>query len=1089
VKNGKSISLDKVHGALGWPTPAEITHPEGSGATVFASLARSKIGRALARFEDGQQAIVGILAADPQSTMTEPPIALVVDFQCSASESTLRELHRLAWNFSHCPTLITLEPNLLRVWSCCEVPDPTRHLDQFLVHQLTPSDFGNGPTATIESRAAQALHWVNLVSGEFFHQRSERFDRDGRADQMLLGNLRHIRTKLAEAQLSDDDVCHDLLARVIFVQFLFDRKDSDGAAALTPAKLARLHADGVLSRAHSGFDSVLSNYVDTYNLFEWLNTRFNGDLFPGKGDTAEARELGWAKEKRTVRKQHLALLADFIRGDVDMPSGQHCLWPQYSFDVIPLEFISSIYETFVTERAAQDGIFYTPPHLVDFILDRVLPWTGPEWDLKILDPACGSGIFLVKAFQRLVHRWKEANPGQQVRAELLRRILERNIFGVDKDPHAVRVACFSLYLAMCDEIEPRHYWTQVVFPTMRERRLICSDFFIETTGFNSADVGQYDLVVGNAPWGDNLVTNAALTWAADESHRWTVANKDIGGLFLAKAAHLLGPRGQIAMLQSANSLLFNSSTKAVAFRNELFSRHSVKEVYNLSALRKKVFKRKSHTTKTSISPACIVIMEVQEPGLEDLISYISPKELKPLVDEFTIIIEPQDRRWLRAKDAASDVSVWTTLMWGSARDRALLKKLQNFPKLSTLTDKDQVKTREGITFGDRAKAAPQLATYRLFDERIFPEGSLLYMNSDELSLAGEIRMHSRASTDFSAFSSPQLLIKQSWHKASGRFHARLVQSTSKKGVLCNQSYVTVHASASVLEAACLSFNSMIAVYFLQLTSGRIAAYRPEAQVNELLNLPLPISTPPPLPDAQIYREIDAQNLEAFQREAPENKLSNLLLPILPPGLLHGVKNYRDIDARAFEAFSLKDAERVLVEDMLKFTLADFRGGEVSAGRISTQSANVDESDHHLRAYCEYFIRVLKAGFGSEKKINATIFCSEKNNTLPYRLVAIELGGDADASISVSKIQTSELLQELERLDLSNPQSGSRRQGIYRQRVVRMYDSSRGVPTIYIVKPDMARYWTRSTGLNDGDEVALDLFRWNQAASVRQGATY
>ena len=83
-----------------------------------------------------------------------------------------------------------------------------------------------------------------------------------------------------------------------------------------------------------------------------------------------------------------------------------CLWPQYAFDVIPLEFISSIYETFVTKRASGDGIYYTPSYLVDFVLDRVLPWDGTDWDLKVIDPACGSGIFLVKAFQRLVHRWK-----------------------------------------------------------------------------------------------------------------------------------------------------------------------------------------------------------------------------------------------------------------------------------------------------------------------------------------------------------------------------------------------------------------------------------------------------------------------------------------------------------------------------------------------------------------------------------------------------------------------------------------------------------------------------------------------------------
>lgn len=1043
-----SISLDKTHTLLGWPTAADVTHPGGAGAAVFASLARAKIGRALTRFDDAQSATVGVLVAAPLSSATEPPIAIVVDFHRSAHEATLRELHRLCWNFSHCPTLITIEPDLLRVWTCCEVPDPARQLGQFVVHELTTADFDDPQTTSLERRAAHALHWVNLVSGKFFHQRAERFNRDGRADQMLLSNLRYIRTQLTEAELRDDDVCHDLLARIIFVQFLFDRRDSDGAAALTPSKLARLHADGVLSRVHGGLDSVLSSYTDTYNLFEWLNTRFNGDLFPGKGDTVEARELGWAKEKRVVRKQHLALLADFIRGNVDMPSGQQCLWPQYSFDVIPLEFISSIYETFVTERAAKDGIFYTPPHLVDFVLDRVLPWEGGEWDLKILDPACGSGIFLVKAFQRLVHRWKQANPGQPIRTELLRRLLERNIFGVDKDPHAVRVACFSLYLAMCDEIEPRHYWSQIVFPTMRERRLLCADFFSEDhSGFNTTqDSKSYDLIIGNAPWGDNLVTRLALEWASVDSHRWTVANKDIGGLFLVKAAQLLKPCGRTAMIQSANSLLFNRNTKAVAFRKELFSRHRVEEIYNLSALRFKVFKRKSHTTKTSTSPACIVILSAGEPLAEERISYVSPKELKPLVDEFTIITEPQDRRWLTVRDATSDPSIWTALMWGTLRDRALLKKLQASPSLATLGSMNAVNTREGIIFGDKKKPAPQLSGRLLFNNPTFPADSLLRLNADAMPLAEDIRIDGRASTDFTAFAWPQLLIKQSWQKASGRFHARLVQSAKKQGVLCNQSYVTVNAPAPILDAACLSFNSMVAVYFLQLTSGRIAAYRPEAQVNELLSLPLPVPR---------------------------------------TGLLEGVEDYEELDKRAFDEFRLKDAERVLIEDMLEYTLADFRGDESSPGRRPTNHLHDDESEPQLRAYCEYFIRVLKAGFGHDKVVTATIFRGKQDQTLPYRLVAIELGGRSNAPITVAKLETKDLLHELERLDLSPHSANAPRRGIYHQRVVRIYESSGGIPTIYIVKPDMARYWTRSAGLNDGDEVALDLFRWRLEGAKSQ----
>ena len=86
-----------------------------------------------------------------------------------------------------------------------------------------------------------------------------------------------------------------------------------------------------------------------------------------------------------------------------------------------------------------------PPYLVDFVLDRVLPWGGTDWDLKVFDPSCGSGIFLVKSFQRLIQRWKRANPDKSPTARTLKRLLERNLFGVDKDRRAIRVACFSLY--------------------------------------------------------------------------------------------------------------------------------------------------------------------------------------------------------------------------------------------------------------------------------------------------------------------------------------------------------------------------------------------------------------------------------------------------------------------------------------------------------------------------------------------------------------------------------------------------------------------------------------------------------------------
>lgn len=1028
------LTLDEVGRILAWPDADAITGPDGAGAAVYAQLVQSKIGRTLQLREDARDAQVGVLLADPASSTSDPPLAIVVAFPEAVSADTLRELQRLAWNFSHAPTLITIEPAELRVWSCCEVPDPDRSLQAYLVEGVSAGTLRSLDRDATETRAVEALHWVNLVSGRFFGDRPERFERDGRADQMLLRNLRHIREILYKEGLTNDDICHDLLARVIFVQFLFDRKDQDGNPALTTARLHRLHKDGVLAGLHDTFGEILADYEDSYRLFDWLNAKFNGDLFPGKGTSPEERAIGWARERAVVQPRHLAILAEFIGGSLDLMSSQLSLWPQYAFDVIPLEFISSIYETFVTERASSEGIFYTPPHLVDFVLDQVLPWHGTEWDLKIIDPACGSGIFLVKAFQRLVHRWKFANPGEVMRAETLRRLLERNIFGVDKDPHAVRVACFSLYLAMCDEIEPRHYWTQVVFPSMRDRRLICSDFFEEgRDGFDTTtDTGTYDLVIGNAPWGDGVITEAAYVWAADKAHPWAIPNNDIGGLFLAKGAHLISRTGRLALIQSANSILFNISPRARAFRQQLFARHRVDKIFNLSALRFRIFKRKTHTTRTSAAPVCVLMLRRDGPADGDQIHYISPKHVRPIVDEFTIVIEPGDLRSLSNADAVCDGQVWSKLMWGHARDLQLVRRLQSYSSLASLRESHRIESQQGITFGDGTKAAPHLEGRRIFDATMFDPDSILIIDPADLPIAQNIKIHSRASTGLDAFEAPQLLVKHSWNKPTGRFHARLNQSIAGAGIICNQSYLSVHADRNILDAACLTFNSKLAVYYNFLTSGRFAAYRPKLSRDEILNLPIP---------------------------QPR------------PGLLDGLAGRETLDERVFDLFGFSDAERVLVEDAIAITLGDFLGGREAVGHLPTWSA-LDRNEHDLLDYCSYLTRVLKAGFGQEKAVSATVY--RAGTATPYRLVSFCLGSPSDA-VRVQDIRSRALLDELRKLDTQD--AGS----LFKNRVARVYRINDGLPTIYIAKPDEKRFWTRSAGLIDGDNISLDLFRWQLAS--------
>ena len=69
--------------------------------------------------------------------------------------------------------------------------------------------------------------------------------------------------------------------------------------------------------------------------------------------------------------------------------------------------------------------------------------------------------------------------------------------------------------------------------------------------------------------------------------------------------------------------------------------------------------------------------------------------------------------------------------------------------------------------------------------------------------------------------------------------------------------------------------------------------------------------------------------------------------------------------------------------------------------------------------------------------------------------------------------SSELLREFSRLGEQVKGAG----GLFGQRVARIYDASSRVPTIFLIKPDQKRFWTRSMGLQDADDVAVDLFRW------------
>jgi len=1047
------MSLDLLEQRMAWPPADYVVSPPGDGPRVLSELVKQKIEAAIRReLEAGFPFQVGLLFKNPHAKTSEAPIAVVCQFGRPVHDSTLALAHRLAWNFARSPLLITVEPHQVRAWSCCELPEEDADRVREAPAEIKEARLDLQETLNPSQQAAHALHWVRLASCDFYRQFPERFRRDQRADRVLLDELTAVRKRL-KAQHLDDDTIHDLLARVVFIKFLFDRKDGDGRAAVNESLLARIHQEGHLNSPHSSLESILHDYDEAYRFFRWLNDKFNGDLFPGKGETAAEREAEWRDEMDRVDAQHLKTLADFVSGQ--LRGRQRVLWRQYAFDVIPLEFISSIYEEFVTAK----GAHYTPGYVVDFMLDEVLSWDGDQWDIRVLDPACGSGIFLVKAYQRLIQRWKNSHPDEKPPTAVLRRMLERNLFGVDIDPHAVRVASFSLYLTMCDEIDPKRYLHNTKFPRLRGQRLIHSDFFEESRiGFSTERDGpSYDLVVGNAPWGDKTETPPAREWADHSERKWPIPNKSVGTLFLVKAASLTKADGRLSMIQPASSLLFNRSGPANRFRTRFFSTFKVEEVVNLSTLRFELF-------EGATSPPCIVTLRPIEPDGDPLL-YISPKQVKPAggaevaESNYTVVIEPHDISRIWPHEAAEEPFVWTALAWGGRRDLDLVRRFKKYPSIETYRKQKRLRTCEGVIVqGTSPKRDDSLLNRRILLDETFPPDTLLFLDIRNLPLIDEPCFERSRKRHRDAFDHPQLIIKQGWKVGTRRFQAALTVAEDKMGAICSQRYISVHdpsGDTGILNSAAVAYNSIVSVYFLTLTSGRLASYRPEPLVEEMRDVPIGESS-----------SID----------------------------LRSIHSQGEIDEEARRMYGIKDAEWALIEDLFEYTLSDFKGDETSPGRQpttrKTNGKRAATREPHLGPYCEYFLRVLRAGFGQDVRVSATVFQDTDGARLPLRMVAIHLDWKREHDVMVESIASPELCDLLTELDAKYLQvTESEHGGIFFQRTARVYDeverSGHRIPTIYVIKPDRIRYWTRSAALRDADEVAADGVTWRRAMEDAQ----
>src|SRR5215468_4909694 len=111
-------------------------------------------------------------------------------------------------------------------------------------------------------------------------------------------------------------------------------------------------------------------------------------------------------------------------------------------------FLGDLYQELSEDARKRFALLQTPEFVEEFILDRTLEPAIAVFglkDVRLIDPTCGSGHFLLGAFHRLLDKWLHIEPGTAER-ELVQRALDA-VYGVDVNPYAVAIAGFRLLVA------------------------------------------------------------------------------------------------------------------------------------------------------------------------------------------------------------------------------------------------------------------------------------------------------------------------------------------------------------------------------------------------------------------------------------------------------------------------------------------------------------------------------------------------------------------------------------------------------------------------------------------------------------------
>ncbi|WP_347173633.1 Eco57I restriction-modification methylase domain-containing protein [Polaribacter uvawellassae] len=499
------------------------------------------------------------------------------------------------------------------------------------------------------------------MQNEYFENRSKKQLRK-RVNERLFQNIKEVREYLtnisSESPLSENDA-NSLILRLIFIRYLIDRK----------VKIDKTFISGELddvNERRKSFINLIKEPSKLNLLFQKLNTKFNGVLF---------KELDVL-----ITQTKSNFLADVLKGELQDEDNlfEGFFFEIFDFSIIPVEVISGIYESLIDEETRKlDSAVYTPPFLVEYVLnDTVDKYLEKEnnSECKIFEVAVGSGIFLVQSLRKMIDKELELNPNQSPKdfSERIRNIAKRNLFGIDINEEALKVACFSIYIALLDYQNPKDI-DVYEFPNLLNENLFKADFFDTNHTFNNLiQEDKPKFILGNPPWKKDKSKNH-LDWVnSTKTYSKKIKGElEIAQSFLLRTKDFMNAETQSALIVTS-TLFYNISGTTKEFKDDFLKSFCIKKFFDLSPVRRLIFDKKN-------SPASIVYFSLskEKDYLKNIINHQSVKSNHFLKHFKILVIEKYDQKNILQKFFIENDWMFKVALYGNTLDFLMLNKIIN----------------------------------------------------------------------------------------------------------------------------------------------------------------------------------------------------------------------------------------------------------------------------------------------------------------------------------------------------------------------------------------------------------------------------